>query len=236
MVRFTIVLLATLVVAAGAPARATNNDNGKGGDSSSTATAIAGGGTAVASGGDAEADSKSTSISGSSSSSKATQIGINKQAQGQQQGQVAVGKVTTQIDASDNSVYKEAVIPVFTAAALPGGDCIRGGASVQFKDVGASLVGDDLACQHRLIARDYFSVALNLTALRSALAAEHGDGKGKGVKIADKVFEEMARESHRKGFDRLQLAEAEIDRADTRVRRFFRVTLGSLPILNRVAP
>lgn len=137
---------------------------------------------------------------------------------------------------TDRSTTRYAFQPVPTAAALPGGFCTSAGLSGQFKDVGFSATGADRFCKRIELADRYFSVALNMTALRSALAAEYGDGKGKGVRISDSAFEALVRESQAKGFEQLKAAEDEMALAENPVRRFFSRVLGSLPVLAFLAP
>ena len=220
--RFLGIFMATLLIASAAGATGNQNNSDKSSsESSSVATAIAGGGSASATGGKAEQGQIQGQDQGQS------QIGINDQ----KQGQVAVGSVSFR-----GSRYDAANIPVYSAAALPAGFCSAGGLSGQFKDVGFSATGSDRFCKRLELADRYFTVALNVTALHSALAAEYGDGKGKGMKVTDATFDAMTRETHAKGFEQLEKAGAELELGDNAVRRFFVRTFGSLPGLTYLAP
>lgn len=168
----------------------------------------------------ANADASAYSASASKSSAQ--------QRQAQRQGQT----VTTV--SSDR--YEAEEIPVNTAASLPGGFCAGPGTSVQTSYVGLSSVDRDYVCARIELFRALIDAEVGVQSVRQALAAERGSKASPGAKISDETLRKLAAEIHGRAVEQLRKADERLGEDDTKVRRFFSRTLGSIPVLSWIAP
>ncbi len=221
-------LALTSLVQAGDNANMNNSDTITGGGTQTTT---------VTSNPTAKSDATANAFSAAASKSSATLVNGNAAtAKSGKQSQAADLSLEDNSNSNYSQISNYKRDPIATAASLAAIYCGGKGASVQTYNLGLSVSSRDYVCARLAVATAMSVGAEQLMEVRTVLALEFAKKGSKGLAVADAELQELIDEIGADSRAQIIKASDRLDQEDTKVGNFFRRVLGSLPILNFLAP